>query len=114
MVCDLTEVPPELVVLSFERWVGDRSKSVSSATMCERDHVGAAMAWHNTSVAESTSKKHYVDNGWPKAAEGDGPEHAVSEFAADLAGALSPFGDVEFPLPADEVHYINPKTVINR
>ncbi|MGC4935816.1 hypothetical protein ACLQ3C_19295 [Gordonia sp. DT30] len=65
-------------------------------------------------VAESNSKKHYVDNGWPKSSGDDAPEHAVSEFAADLPGALSPFGDVEFPLPADEINYISPKTVINR
>lgn len=74
--------------------------------------LGAAC--NNVLVAESTSKKHYVDNGWPEAPEGGGPEHVVSEFAAALAGALSPFGDVEFPLPTDEIHYINPKTVINR
>ncbi|WP_415030529.1 hypothetical protein [Gordonia sp. (in: high G+C Gram-positive bacteria)] len=55
------------------------------------------------------SKVRYVDNGWPFP---DG-EHAVSEFAADLAGALSPFGSTELPLPADELLYINPKTVIN-
>ncbi|MFT4125334.1 MAG: hypothetical protein QM662_03790 [Gordonia sp. (in: high G+C Gram-positive bacteria)] len=59
-------------------------------------------------VAES--KKKYVDNGWPFA---DG-EHAVSEFAADVPGALSPFGDVTFPLPADEVNYVLPKTVVNK
>ncbi len=33
----------------------------------------------------------------------------VSEFAAERAGPLSPFGeDVEFPLPADKVAYIHP------
>jgi hypothetical protein len=33
----------------------------------------------------------------------------VSEFAAERAGPLSPFGeDVEFPLPADEVAYVHP------
>lgn len=33
----------------------------------------------------------------------------VSEFAAEVQGGLSPFGeDVEFPLPADEVAYRHP------
>jgi hypothetical protein len=32
----------------------------------------------------------------------------VSEIAADLAGALSPFGDVEFPLPVERLHYVHP------
>nr|WP_245548416.1 hypothetical protein [Gordonia araii] len=50
-----------------------------------------------------------VDNGWPFP---DG-EHAVSEFAADLAGALSPFGSTELPLPQDDLLYTNPLTVIN-
>ncbi|WP_161927593.1 hypothetical protein [Gordonia crocea] len=55
------------------------------------------------------SKRKYVDNGWPFP-DGD---HAVSEFAADLAGALSPFGATQFPLPQDELLYINPRTIIN-
>ncbi|CAM3882722.1 MULTISPECIES: hypothetical protein [Tsukamurella] len=62
-------------------------------------------------MSETTNDKKkagYVDNGWP-AAEGD---HAVSEFAAPLVGALSPFGDVQFP----EAHipYVHPNTRINR
>jgi len=33
----------------------------------------------------------------------------VSEFAAEVQGGLSPFGeDVEFPLPLDEVAYRHP------
>jgi len=33
----------------------------------------------------------------------------VSEFAAERAGPLSPFGeDVEFPLPLDKVAYVHP------
>lgn len=33
----------------------------------------------------------------------------VSEFAAERAGPLSPFGeDVEFPLPPDQVAYVHP------
>ncbi|MFT4044932.1 MAG: hypothetical protein QM673_17355 [Gordonia sp. (in: high G+C Gram-positive bacteria)] len=59
-------------------------------------------------------KERYVDNGWPRGEDGTGLEHAVSEFAAHVAGALSPFGDVEFPLPADKVPYVLPKTDVNR
>ncbi len=58
-------------------------------------------------IAES--KRHYVDNGWPYP---DG-EHAVSEFAAGIAGALSPFGTTELPLPEDKLLYTNPLTIIN-
>jgi hypothetical protein len=33
----------------------------------------------------------------------------VTEFAAEVQGGLSPFGeDVEFPLPADQVAYVHP------
>jgi hypothetical protein len=33
----------------------------------------------------------------------------VSEFAADMAGSLSPFGpDTEFPLPVDKLRYTHP------
>jgi hypothetical protein len=63
-------------------------------------------------VADKKSKKRYVDNGWP--AHLDGDEHAVSELAADRTGALSPFGDITFPLPLDEVPYVHPVTVVNR
>lgn len=47
-----------------------------------------------------------VDPTWP---EGD---HPVTELTADRQGALSPFGEIEFPLP--DVPYIHPITVINR
>ena len=69
-------------------------------------------ACHNVCVAEKKpQKKRYVDNGWP-VIDGDG--HAISELAADRTGALSPFGEVTFPLPADELPYMHPITVINR
>lgn len=66
-------------------------------------------------VAEKNvvKKKQYVDNGWPKDSDGDSA-HAVSEFAAGLSGALSPFGDVELPLPLDEVPFVQSKTIVNR
>ncbi|GGC73216.1 hypothetical protein IEU95_15315 [Hoyosella rhizosphaerae] len=56
-------------------------------------------------------KNAYVDPGWPVLAEG---EHAVTELASDSAGALSPFGETTFPLPADKLHYIHPYTAVNR
>lgn len=58
------------------------------------------------------SKKPYVDPGWPETARGD---HAVSELASSRSGSLSPFGEeTEFPLPADQLLYAHPVTVINR
>lgn len=56
-------------------------------------------------------KTRYVDPGWPVADEDD---HAVSELAADRTGALSPFGDLTFPLPPDALPYVHPVTVVNR
>jgi len=35
-------------------------------------------------------------------------EFHVSEFAADLVGALPPFGNVELPLPVEKLNYIHP------
>lgn len=52
-----------------------------------------------------------VDPTWPQVGEG---EHALSEFTADRPGALSPFGDVEFPRDPSEIHYVHPTTVINK
>ena len=52
-------------------------------------------------VADKKQKTRYVDNGWP-ASDGE-DDHAISELAADRTGALSPFGELTFPLPADEI-----------
>jgi hypothetical protein len=72
----------------------------------------ASIACHNVDVADKKPQKNrYVDNGWPAGGDDD---HAVSELAADRTGALSPFGEVTFPLPADELPYTHPVTVINR
>jgi hypothetical protein len=57
-------------------------------------------------------KTRYVDPGWP-ATNGE-DDHPISELAADRTGALSPFGDLTFPLPAEDVPYTHPVTVINR
>ena len=47
------------------------------------------------------------------ATDGD-DDHAVSELAADRTGALSPFGDLTFPLPSEDLPYTHPVTVVNR
>ncbi|MBD0023620.1 hypothetical protein GII33_05130 [Gordonia pseudamarae] len=66
-----------------------------------------------TVVAQNKhGKKQYIDNGWPIDDEG-GHQHAVSEFAASVPGALSPFGDVTFPLPAEELSFVQSHTVVN-
>ena len=65
----------------------------------------------NGPVADKTHKARYVDNGWPTR---DPDDHAVSELAADRVGALSPFGDLEFPLPAADLPYLHPVTVVNK
>lgn len=52
-----------------------------------------------------------VDPTWPDAGEDD---HPVTELNSDRQGALSPFGDLQFPLDAKDVPYIHPTTVINR
>ncbi|MDD4867217.1 MAG: hypothetical protein PHQ28_08910 [Mycobacterium sp.] len=63
-------------------------------------------------MAEGKGRKtRYVDNGWPAT---DPEDHPVSELATDRAGALSPFGELAFPLPADDLPYVHPVTVVNR
>ena len=69
------------------------------------------MRCQNGPVADKTHKARYVDNGWPTR---DPEDHAVSELAADRVGALSPFGDLEFPLPAADLPYLHPVTVVNK
>jgi hypothetical protein len=64
-------------------------------------------------VAENKrKKKQYVDPGWPELNGDD--DHAVSEAATDRTGALSPFGELTFPLPADDIPYVHPVTVVNK
>lgn len=55
------------------------------------------------------SKPEHIDPSWPDVHE---DESAVSEFVADKAGALSPFGDVTLPL--DEIPYVHPVTRVNK
>lgn len=54
------------------------------------------------------AKQDRIDPSWPQFGDDD---HAVSEAATDRQGALSPFGDVTFPL--DTVPYTHPETEIN-
>ena len=66
---------------------------------------------HNGDVAQKTHKTRYIDNGWPTR---DPDDHPVSELASDRVGALAPFGDTTFPLPASALPYVHPVTVVNR
>jgi hypothetical protein len=59
-------------------------------------------------VAKRTDR---IDPTWPSWSEED---HPVSELAAPVQGALSPFGEMIFPLPVDQLLYEHPHTEINR
>lgn len=65
----------------------------------------------NEPVAENLQKHRYVDNGWPTQ---DPEDHPVSELASPIVGALSPFGEVTFPVPASTLPYVHPVTSVNR
>lgn len=52
-----------------------------------------------------------IDPTWPSLSEDD---HPVTELASPIQGALSPFGEVTFPLPEDQLPYEHPHTEINR
>jgi hypothetical protein len=53
-------------------------------------------------------RSHRIDPTWPEV------EHPVTELAADRQGALSPYGDLSFPLTADDLGYEHPVTEINK
>jgi hypothetical protein len=53
-----------------------------------------------------------IDPAWP--GDDDHGKHPVSEVAADRQGALSPFGELSFPLPPEELGYQHPVTGINK
>ncbi|HWC80812.1 MAG TPA: hypothetical protein VG756_12715 [Pseudonocardiaceae bacterium] len=55
-----------------------------------------------------TKSSRRVDPDWP------GGDHPVTELASDRQGSLSPFGELSFPLPPDQVPYVHPETVINK
>ena len=52
-----------------------------------------------------------IDPTWP--GDDDEGKHPVSEVTADRQGALSPFGELTFPLPPEELGYVHPVTEIN-
>ena len=58
---------------------------------------------------DNGKKSERIDPAWPQVPDG---EHPVTELAADRQGALSPFGDLTFPL--DSVPYVHPETEINK
>ncbi|TWS30289.1 hypothetical protein FK530_05570 [Tsukamurella conjunctivitidis] len=70
-------------------------------------------ACQNSGVSETSNAKKpgYVDNGWPQGADGHA-DHAVNELAAPVVGALSPFGELEFP--QEHIPYVHPSTRVNR
>jgi hypothetical protein len=61
-------------------------------------------------VAKGVSKDR-IDPAWP--GDDDKGQHPVSEIAADRQGALSPFGELTFPLSQEELGYQHPVTEIN-
>ncbi|TWS22970.1 hypothetical protein FK268_16375 [Tsukamurella sputi] len=63
------------------------------------------------SETSNAKKAEYVDNGWPGADQGTA-DHAVTELVAPVVGALSPFGELEFP--QEHIPYVHPSTRINR
>ena len=58
------------------------------------------------------SNSERIDPTWP--GDDDRGQHPVSEIAADRQGALSPFGELAFPIPPEELGYQHPVTEINR
>ncbi|MFC9978877.1 hypothetical protein [Gordonia sp. NPDC127522] len=87
---------------------------VANKSGAETPSSGEAGAGTGKVVESAKGKKHYVDNGWPQDENGDAAEHAVSELATHISGALSPFGDTEFPLPVDDLPFVQSKTIVNR
>ncbi|WP_210769941.1 hypothetical protein [Qaidamihabitans albus] len=67
--------------------------------MCVEDDVAKA----------ENRKRKRIDPSWPEVPPG---EHPVSELASDRQGALSPYGDVTFPV--ESVPYEHPETEINK
>ncbi len=53
--------------------------------------------------------KDRIDPAWPSRSEED---HPVSELASPVQGALSPFGELSFPV--ETVPYEHPSTEINK
>lgn len=66
----------------------------------------------------ATEPQHATDNALQHGGEPWWPEveggHPITELMAPTQGSPSPFGDTEFPLPADRLGYEHPVTEINR
>ena len=59
-----------------------------------------------------SNEVHLVEPTWGQS-EGGGPP--LTELSAEVAGALSPFGeDHSFPLPVDQIRYAHPTDLPNR
>ena len=67
-------------------------------------------------MAKSVTIKNpaHIDPAFDPAGLAADGEHPVSELATHWQGALSPFGDVTFPVSADKLPYRHPETEINR
>lgn len=66
----------------------------------------------NKSDKTRKANRFLTDPHWPADVSRD--EHAVTELASDRQGSLSPFGELSFPLPEEDLPYVHPTTVINR
>lgn len=53
-----------------------------------------------------------IDPDWPQVGEND--DAPVSELVTDRQGAMSPFGDVTFPLAEEKIPYKHPVTRVNK
>lgn len=60
-------------------------------------------------MAKNAKKNHGVDPHWP--ADDYEDNHPVTELTADRQGALSPWGDITFPI--EDAGYVHPSTEIN-
>ena len=68
------------------------------------------MADEHESSERSRDVRPRQDPGWPEVDGG----HPITELMAPTQGSPSPFGDTQFPLPADQLGYEHPVTEINR
>jgi hypothetical protein len=59
---------------------------------------------------EQSSETPRQDPWWPEVDGG----HPITELMAPTQGSPSPYGETEFPLPADQLGYEHPVTEINR
>ena len=81
--------------------------------MAEPPAQGEALEVTKTAVEDVVAKgekKHKgIDPTWP----GEDGEHPVTELASDRQGALSPFGELTFPLSPEQLCYVHPETNVN-